>query len=196
VFNGVSLSTFRFVPDPGPDAPLVFLGRVEPIKGPHLAIEVARRVGIPLIIAGNVPSEHQNWFDAAIRPHLDGANVSYIGPVNDVEKSALLGSASAFMMPILWEEPFGLVMAEAMACGTPIIGLRAGAVPEVVEDGVTGFVADDVDGLVAAVGRIHKIDRSACRSRVKQLFSDEALVEAYLAIYHDMLTNRVKSSAT
>ena len=96
-------------------------------------------------------------------------------------------------MPILWDEPFGLVMAEAMACGTPIIGLRRGAVPEVVEDGVTGFVADDLDGLVAALGRIHEIHRPACRARVELFFSDGAVVDGYEAIYRDMLATRVKS---
>jgi glycosyltransferase involved in cell wall biosynthesis len=188
VFNGVSLATFRFTPDPGADAPLVFLGRIEEIKGPHLAIEVARRAGLPLIIAGNIPSEHQDWFDAAIRPHLDDVHVCYIGPVNDEEKSALLGGARALMMPILWEEPFGLVMAEAMACGTPVIGLRRGSVPEVIEDGVTGFVTDDVSGLVAAVARLDQIERASCRDRAERYFSQDALVEGYLAIYRDLLS--------
>jgi glycosyltransferase involved in cell wall biosynthesis len=190
VFNGVPLATYRFALDPGRDAPLVFLGRIEEIKGPHLAIEVARRLGTHLVLAGNIPTEHRAWFDSNIAPHLDGVAVSYVGPVNDAEKNTLLGGARAFLMPVLWDEPFGIVMAEAMACGTPIVGLRRGAVPEVVEDGVTGFVADDVSGLVAAVERIHQISRSACRARVERLFSDDALVNAYLAIYHDMLRDR------
>jgi len=102
----------------------------------------------------------------------------------------LLGEARALLMPILWEEPFGIVMAEAMACGTPVIGLARGAVPEVVEHGVTGYVADNVEGLVAAVGQLGNIDRVACRTRVEQLFSDVAVTDAYLAVYAEILSAR------
>ena len=190
VFNGVPLSTYRFSPDPGPDAPLVFLGRIERIKGPHLAIEVARRAGLPLVIAGNVPPEHRGFFEVEVAPHIDGKRVKYIGPVNDKQKNELLGQARALLMPILWEEPFGIVMAEAMGCGTPVIGLARGAVPEVVEHGVTGYVADNVEGLVAAVGQLGNIDRVACRTRVEQLFSDVAVTDAYLAVYAEILSAR------
>lgn len=190
VFNGVPLSTYRFCPDPALEAPLVFLGRIEKIKGPHLAIEIARRAGIPLVIAGNVSPEHRGFFEAEIAPHVDGVRVKYIGPVDDQQKNVLLGQARAFLMPILWEEPFGIVMAEAMACGTPVIGFSRGAVPEVVEHGVTGFVADDIEGLVAAVNQVGKIERAACRARVERLFSDEAVTDAYLAVYAEMLSAR------
>jgi glycosyltransferase involved in cell wall biosynthesis len=185
--NGVPLARFDFRPATAPDAPLVFLGRVEEIKGPHLAIEVARRTGLPLVIAGNVPPEHQAWFDANIAPLVDGARVSFVGPVDDAQKNALLGRARAFLMPILWEEPFGIVMAEAMACGVPVIGLGRGAVPEVVEDGVTGFVCADVEEMVAAVGRLPGISRAACRARAARLYSEEAVLEGYLAVYRAML---------
>jgi glycosyltransferase involved in cell wall biosynthesis len=190
VFNGVPLEVFEFRPDLGPDAPLVFLGRVEEIKGPHLAIETARRVKLPLVIAGNVPREHRAWFEANIAPHVDGQRVVFRGPVNDSQKNELLGSARALLMPILWDEPFGIVMAEAMACGTPVLGLSRGAVPEIVEHGVTGFVAEDVDGLVAAAGRLQEINRAACRVRVERLFSDASTVDAYLAVYSEMLSAR------
>ena len=189
VFNGVPLSTFRFQPDVAGDAPFVFLGRIEEIKGPHLAIEIARRAGRRLVLAGNVPPEHEAWFDAHVAPHLDGDRVVYVGPVDDAQKNDLLGRAAAFLMPILWDEPFGIVMAEAMACGTPVIGLRRGAVPEVVEDGRTGFVRDDVDGLVRALADLDGIDRAACRERVERLFSDDAVVEGYLAIYREMIAS-------
>jgi glycosyltransferase involved in cell wall biosynthesis len=190
VFNGVPLETYCYRPDPGPEAPFVFLGRIEEIKGPHLAIEIAQRTGVPLVIAGNVPSEHRRWFEAAIVPHIDGSRVSYIGPVNDTEKNELLGRARALLMPIVWDEPFGMVMIEAMACGTPVLGLARGAVPEVVENGVTGFISNDVDGLVGAVRRLGEIDRAACRARVERLFSDSAVTEAHLAVYRDMLAVR------
>ncbi len=187
VSNGVPLAAYDFRPDPGREAPLVFLGRVEEIKGPHLAIEAAKRAGLPLVIAGNVPSEHRAWFEVNIAPHIDGRGVVYAGPVDDARKNALLGRARALLMPVLWEEPFGIVMAEAMACGTPVIGFARGAVPEVVEDGVTGFVTDDVEGMVRAVARLGEIDRKACRARVEALFSDRAVVEGYLGVYRDMI---------
>ena len=186
VYNGVSMDTFSFTASVAADAPLVFLGRIEHIKGPHLAIEVARRVGMPLVIAGNIPPEHQGYFDKHVKPWIDGTSVKYIGPVDDQQKSELLGQARALLMPILWEEPFGIVMAEALACGTPVIGLRRGSVPEVVEDGVTGFVRDDVDGLIEAVGRIAELSRAACRSAAERMFSDEVVVEGYLDVYREM----------
>jgi glycosyltransferase involved in cell wall biosynthesis len=190
VFNGIPLATYKYCPDPGPAAPLVFLGRIEEIKGPHLAIKIARRAGIPLVIAGNIPAEHRGWCEAHIAPHIDGENVTYLGPVNDQQKNDLLGRARAFLMPILWEEPFGIVMAEAMACGAPVIGFARGAVPEVVEHGVTGFVVNDIDDFVAAAGRLGEIDRAACRTRVEWLFSDTAVVEEYLKVYSEMMAAR------
>ncbi|WP_143149216.1 glycosyltransferase [Hyphomicrobium sp. CS1BSMeth3] len=185
--NGVPLDTYTFVPHVSERAPLVFLGRVEEIKGPHLAIEIARRAGCPLVIAGNIPDEHRAWAEAHVLAHVDGEAVRYIGSVDDAQKNALLGAAAAMLMPIVWDEPFGIVMAEAMACGTPVLGLRRGAVPEVVEDGITGFVRDDVDGLVAAVHQLSDIDRANCRARVAQLYSAEAVVEGYLGVYRSVI---------
>jgi glycosyltransferase involved in cell wall biosynthesis len=187
VLDGVSLSTYEFCPDPGPDAPLVFLGRIEEIKGPHRAIEVARRTGLPLIIAGNVPPAHRDFFEAEVKPHIDGSQITYVGPVDDKTKNALLGGARALMMPISWEEPSGIVMPEAMACGTPVVGLNRGAVSEYVAHGVTGYVAEDVDGLVEGVRRLDAIDRAACRDRVERLFSDTAVVAAYENVYEEMI---------
>lgn len=187
VFNGVPMSVYDFVPAVPDDAPLVFLGRVEHIKGTHLAIEIAQRSGRRLVIAGNIPSGHEHYFDTQVKPHVDGQRVTYIGPVDDARKNALLGSAAAFLMPILWEEPFGIVMAEALACGTPVLGLRRGAVPEVVEDGVTGFVCDTVDELVLAEQRLSEISRDASRKRAERLFSDHAVVDAYIGVYRQIL---------
>jgi glycosyltransferase involved in cell wall biosynthesis len=187
VYNGVPMNVYDFVPTVADDAPLVFLGRIEHIKGTHLAIEIARRTGRRLVIAGNIPREYQAYFDEQVKPHLDGERITYMGPVVDKQKNVLLGGAAAFLMPILWEEPFGIVMAEALACGTPVLGLRRGAVPEVVEDGVTGFVRDDVDGLVDAVGRLGELDRRASRERAERMFSDHAIVEAYLDVYRELI---------
>lgn len=188
VYNGVPLATYDFRPDVDPSAPLLFLGRIEEIKGPHVAIEAARRSGRRLVLAGNIPPEHRGWFDAHVAPHVDGEQVSYVGPVDDRRKNELLGGAAAFLMPILWDEPFGIVMAEAMACGTPVLGFDRGAVPEVVEDGRTGIVCDDLDGLVAAIGRLATIDRGACRARAERLFSDAVIVDEYLKVYREMVS--------
>ena len=186
--NGVPLETFTFQPRVAPDAPFVFLGRIEEIKGPHLAIELARRCGRKLIIAGNIPEEKRAWVKAEVMPHVDGKQVSYIGPVDDAQKNALLGQAAAFLMPILWDEPFGIVMAEALACGTPVLGLRRGAVPEVVDDGVTGFVRDTLDELVEAAAALPSLDRAACRRAVELRYSENTVVEEYLAVYRRALT--------
>lgn len=186
VYNGVSMDTYNFVPAVPSDAPLAFLGRIEPIKGPHLAIELAKRAGASLVIAGNIPDEHQSFFAREIEPHIDANRVRYIGPVDDRQKSALLGSARALLMPILWEEPFGIVMAEALACGTPVLGFDRGAVAEVVEDGVTGVVRGDLTELVVATDRLMEIDRRACRARAERLFSGDALVDGYMALYQQM----------
>jgi len=187
VYNGVRLELYDFQPYAGPDAPLVFLGRIEEIKGPHLAIEIARQAGRPLLIAGNIPAEHQGWFDRTVAPAIDGERVRYLGPVNDREKNALLGRAAALLMPVLWEEPFGIVMAEALACGTPVIGLARGAVAEVVDNGRTGFVCGSVDEMVAAVANLPTIDRAACRKTAELRFSDRVLVDSFEAIYREML---------
>lgn len=185
--NGVPLETYDFRSNPGPDAPLVFLGRVEKVKGPHLAIAIARQARVPLVIAGNVSREHRSFFDAEIRPHVDSRWVTYVGPVDDIAKNTLLGSARALLMPILWEEPFGMVMVEAMACGTPVIGFARGAVPEIVEHGKTGFIGETVDDLVVAVDRLQAISRATCRARTERLFSDRGMVDAYERVYLEML---------
>ncbi|WP_263784441.1 glycosyltransferase family 4 protein [Salinibacter grassmerensis] len=188
VYNAVSMETYDYVEEVSSDDPLVFLGRIEPIKGTHRAIEVAQRTQRELIIAGNVNEGHTAYFQERVEPHLDGSQIRYVGTVDDVEKNEMLGRSVALLMPIDWEEPFGLVMAEAMACGTPVIGLRHGAVGEVVDDGTTGFVCDTVDEMVEAVGRIGTINRAACRERCETLFSQKALVDSYERVYEARIT--------
>jgi glycosyltransferase involved in cell wall biosynthesis len=187
IYNGVPVERFECADTVAGDAPLVFLGRIEEIKGPHLAIDVARKAGRSLVLAGNVPDEHQGFFDTKVKPHIDGMKVKYLGPVDDVEKSSLLASAAALLMPILWNEPFGIVMAEALACGTPVIGLSRGAVPEVIQDGVTGAVCRTPDEMVEAAQRPHVFDRMACRRDAENRFSTAALVGAYEDLYADVL---------
>jgi glycosyltransferase involved in cell wall biosynthesis len=190
-YNAVDSDQYEFRSRVEPDAPLVFLGRVDWIKGPHLAIEVAKRIGRRLIIAGNVPEHHKHreYFEKEILPHVDGDFIRYAGPVDDGQKNELLGQAAALLMPVLWEEPFGIVMAEALACGTPVIGLRRGAIPEVVSNGINGFVCEDVGQMVSAVARWGEIDRSACRRSMEDRFSNTSLVAEYLRIYTTMLAS-------
>ena len=183
IYNAVPIDTYTVSPHVPADAPLVFLGRIEHIKGPHLAIEAARRAGRTIVLAGNVPDEHQDFFEREVRPFIDGVHVKYIGPVDDRQKNDLLGSAAAFLMPILWDEPFGMVMTEALACGTPVIGFNRASVPEIVDDGVNGFVVRDVDAMVDAIGRVAAIDRRACRTTVENRFSDRVIVSEYETLY-------------
>ena len=152
MFNCVDAAIYTAVTAVPDDAPLAFLGRIERIKGTHTALQIARAAGRRLVIAGNVADP--GYFLAEIEPHIDGDLVSYIGEVDDGEKNRLLGHAAAMLMPIEWEEPFGIVMAEAFACGTPVIGFARGSVPEVVREGVNGFVVNTVDDAVRAVARL------------------------------------------
>ncbi len=170
------------------DGTLVFLGRIHPHKGTAEAIEVARRAGRPLVIAGIV--QDQAYFDAEVRPHLDDDRVRYVGPVGPAERDALLGSADALLHLVSFAEPFGLSMVEAMACGTPVIGTRLGSVPEVVADGRTGFVVDGLDGAVAALGRLDELERADCRAHVQERFSVERMVQGYLAVYDAVIGQR------
>ena len=145
---------------------------------------------IPLVIAGNIPAEYKGWFEVNVAPHIDDRLVRYVGPVNDAQKNALLGSARAFLMPISWEEPFGIVMAEAMACGTPVIGFRRGAVPEIVTHGETGFVVDTADEMVTAIECVASIDRGTVRRRCETHFSDDRICDAYIEIYRSIVDNK------
>lgn len=188
--NGVDLSIYDFVSEVSDDAPLVFLGRIEEIKGPHLAIEIAKRTNRRLVIAGNIPDDKRAWVEQNVLNHVDGQQITYIGPVNDTQKNQLLGQASAFLMPILWEEPFGIVMAEALACGTPVVGLRRGAVPEVVEHGISGIVCDTVDELISHINAPLSINRRACRDRAEGFYSEGVIVDQYANLYQKLVSQR------
>jgi glycosyltransferase involved in cell wall biosynthesis len=192
IHNAIDPSVYRHAPAVPADAPLVFLGRIEWIKGAHLAIEVARRSRRRLIIAGNVPDDsmHGKYFQTEVERWVDGDQVVYAGPVDDRAKSDLLAGAAALLMPVQWDEPFGIVMVESLACGTPVLGLCRGAVSEVIEDGITGFVCDDVDGMVAAVRKVSTLDRDRCRQAVIDRFSATTLVNAYESLYSELLAER------
>ena len=166
---------------------LAFLGRIAPEKGPGCAIRIARACGVPLRMAAKVSDADRPWFEAVIRPMLAdgpaGGGVELVGEITDREKPAFLSGAIALLMPISWPEPFGLVMIEAMACGTPVVAFNRGAVPEVVEDGRTGFIVDDEAGAVAAVARLGELSRAGVRAAFEARFTARRMAEDYLAIY-------------
>ena len=168
-----------------PDGALVFFGRIHPHKGTVEAIEVARRCDRPLVLAGIV--QDQEYFDALVRPHLDDDRVRYLGPVAAEDRDRVLGEADALLHLVSFAEPFGLSMVEAMACGTPVVGTRLGSVPEVVADGRTGWVVDDLDAAVRAVGRLGELSRESCRTHVEENFSVDRMVEGYLEVYRGVL---------
>jgi glycosyltransferase involved in cell wall biosynthesis len=163
---------------------LAFLGRICPEKRPDIAISIARRAGIKLKIAAKVDRVDEAYFRDTIRPMIDGREVELIGEINDAEKPQFLSGAIALLVPIDWPEPFGLVMIEAMACGTPVIAFDRGSVPEIIEPGVTGLIVRDEAAAVAAVRQVHSLSRAAVRRRFEQRFTAERMAEDYLALYH------------
>ena len=188
IHNCVELEKYAFQPVVAPDAPLVFLSRVERIKGAHTAIQIARRSGRRLLIAGNhgTTGEEGRYWEQEIAPCLGRDGIEYVGPVDDRQKNDLLGSAAAMVVPIEWDEPFGIVFAEALACGTPVISCPRGALPEIVRQGVDGYLVSGVDEGVLAVADLGKISRSACRARAEQCFSAAVVVAQYEALYKSL----------
>lgn len=198
IHNFVEPEKLTFVPHVPADAPLVFLSRIESIKGADLAIAIARAVGRRLILAGNhAPSgpEREFW-EAKIVPQLGRDGVEWVGEVNDAQKNELLGRASALLVPIQWDEPFGIVFAEALACGTPVLTCARGATPEIVEEGRTGFFLRTVEEGVAAVRRLGELDRAACRRAAASRFSAQVSGDAYLALYEELIAGASAKSST
>jgi glycosyltransferase involved in cell wall biosynthesis len=191
IYNFVDIELFQFQPKRADDAPLVFLSRVERIKGAHTAIAVARRTGRRLIIAGNHADSgpELEYWTRQIKPQLGGA-IEYVGPVDDAKKNALLGQAAALIVPIEWEEPFGLVFAEAMACGTPIISCPRGALPEIVRSGIDGFLINSVEEACLAVARLKTINRANCRERVEKHFSVPVIIAQYEQLYEERVAKQ------
>ncbi len=165
---------------------LAFLGRISPEKRLDTAISIAQRCGIPLKIAAKIDRADVDYFDETIRPRLLAAGVEYIGEIGDRDKSEFLSGAIALLVPIDWPEPFGLVMIEAMACGAPVIAFNRGSVPEIVEDGVTGFVVEDETSAAAAVRKVPSLSRSLIRRRFEERFTARRMAEDYLRLYRKM----------
>jgi glycosyltransferase involved in cell wall biosynthesis len=201
VHHGIDLDAFTFNAHPG--RYLAFLGRISPDKGLDVAIRVARRAGCPLMVAARPPlpfsdipevQRDREYYEQVVQPLLCEPGVELIGQVGGREKDAFLRNAAALLFPIRWPEPFGLVMPEALACGTPVLALRHGSVPEVVEDGVTGFICHFEGELVQAVERIPELDRRRCRAEAERRFSPAAMADAYEDVYSRLL-DRVPSRA-
>lgn len=187
--NFVELDRITFVPRVPADAPLVFLSRVESTKGPDVAIAIARASGRRLVLAGNRTERgpERDFWDREIAPRLGRDGIEWIGEVNDSRKNELLGTAAALVVPIQWDEPFGIVFVEALAAGTPVITCKRGATPEIVEPDRTGFFVDDVGSGVEAVGRLAQIDRATCRRSAETRFSSEACADQYIRLYQEAI---------
>ncbi len=170
-------------PMPGKPKHLGFLGRIAPDKGPDRAIRIARRAGVPLQMAAKVDRVDETYYRDKIRPMLDGRHVELVGEIGDTDKSAFLSACIGLLFPIDWPEPFGLVMIEAMACGTPVIAFNRGSVAEVIEDGVTGFIVENEAQAVDAVARLPELSRSRIRQRFEQRFTARRMAEDYLDLY-------------
>jgi len=188
VHHGLAAENYTF--DPAGGEGLLFLGRLTREKAPHAAIDIAIEAGVPLTLAGRVDPAARRYFKREVEPRLDHPLVRYVGEVGDAEKQALLGASRALLFPIDWPEPFGLVMIESMACGTPVIARPKGAAPEVIADGVTGVLADTREELVVAVKAVQRLDRKACRRHVEKHFSVAAMTAAYEQIYEKLVTGK------
>jgi glycosyltransferase involved in cell wall biosynthesis len=185
VHHGLPRDRLRF--SPGPGKYLAFLGRIAPEKRPDLAIEVARRAGVPLKIAAKVDRVDRDYYENVIRPRLKSADIEFIGEIAEKEKSEFLGDALALIFPIDWPEPFGLVMIEALACGTPVIARPCGSVAEVLRHGVTGLIHSEIDDLVDAVKRVGSLSRQACRQEFESRFTADLMAAGYELVYRRLI---------
>jgi glycosyltransferase involved in cell wall biosynthesis len=174
------------MPQPVPQSYLAFLGRISPEKGVDKAIRIAARAGMKLKIAAKVDNADKKYFETEIKPLLSQGHVEFIGEIDDTQKPAFLSGAHATLFPIDWPEPFGLVMIESMACGTPVIAFNCGSVPEVVDHGVTGFIVDDIDAAVAAVGKVHTLSRARVRATFDRRFTARRMAEDYIDVYESL----------
>ena len=190
IHNGLDIDSYPFNGNDGREDHLLFLSRISREKGAHLAISVARRLGRRLVLAGNVESHDEEYFRTSVLPEIDGDQVQYIGEVDYQRKRDVLQQPHCLLAPLTWDEPFGLFMVEAMACGTPVVGLDRGSVSEVVRHGETGFVVDTLEEMTAAVGRVDSIDRWQCRLDAQRRFDYRKMVDRYVAAYE-----RVRSEA-
>ena len=175
------------MPKPVKPSYFAFLGRIAPEKGIDRAIRIAQHCGVPLKVAAKVDGADREYFDEKIEPMIRSGNVEYIGEINDNDKSEFLSGAIALLVPIDWPEPFGLVMIEAMACGTPVIAFNRGSVPELIDDGVTGFIVEDINGAIGAVDRLGQLSREKIRQRFEERFTARRMAQDYLSAYRNLI---------
>lgn len=187
VYNGIDTSVYPFQSEPAQPAYLAFVGRLSPEKGPQEAIAIAKAAGLPLKMAGKVDPVDRAFYQEQIAPLIDGEQIQYLGEVSHEEKVQLLGGATVTLFPITWREPFGLVMIESMATGTPVIGMSLGSVPEVIAHGKTGFVCHTQEQMIASVSAATKLSRQACRDHVMERFSVASMVNEYERAYQMVL---------
>lgn len=190
VYNGIDLDAHKFYATSQNPPYLAFLGRLSPEKGPHLAIKIAKRSGWHLKIAGKVDRVDVNYFEQEVKPHIDGRQIEFLGEVNHVQKNALMGGAVATLFPITWQEPFGLVMIESMAAGTPVIAMKRGSAAEIIAHGQTGFLCQTVEECLTALEQVSELDRAACRKHILQNFSVQGMIDGYEAVYRQILMER------
>ncbi len=189
IHHGIDVAPFAFSGATGEY--LLFFGRIHPEKGVREAIDVAQRVGIKLVIAGII--QDRDYFTTEVEPHIDGTTVEYLGSVGPDRKADMLGGALALLHLISFDEPFGLSLIESMACGTPVIAFRRGSMPELIRQGETGYLVDDVEGAVKAVSAINTIDRSACRTDVIRRFTSARMARDYVRVYQQILNREARN---
>ena len=192
IYHGLPTEQFQFRPNPGDY--LAFLGRISPEKRADRAIEIAKRAGMPLKLAAKVDRADRRYFKRVIEPLLAESHVDWVGEITDRDKNEFLGSAYALLFPIDWPEPFGLVMIEAMACGTPVIAYNSGSVPEVMEDGVTGFIVEGLDDAAKAVSRVCDVSRARCRNTFERRFAASRMASDYIEIYKRLIETDMRKS--
>jgi len=191
VYNGIEPKDYPFISQPKEPPYLAFLGRFSPEKGPHKAISIAKQSGWHLKMAGKVDTVDAKFFEQEILPHIDCQQIEYLGEINHTEKAELLGNAAATLFPINWQEPFGLVMIESMATGTPVIGMNFGSVPEVIDQGKTGFICQNYEEMIQMIPATLELDRRDCRESVENKFSVSQMVDGYEAVYQQIIKDRV-----
>ncbi len=185
VYNAIDFTKYTLVENIKEHAPLMFLGRIEKVKGCHTAIRVALETGNKLLIGGNISplEDERKYFEKEIKPYIDGKQIVFLGPLNDEEKNVYLGQSKVLLFPIEWDEPFGMVMVEAMACGTPVVALNCGSVAEVVDEGTTGYICESVEDMKSKLFQLGSINRMECRSYAIKRFDVSEIAQKYLSLF-------------
>lgn len=191
VYNAIDINSHQFYAVPENPPYLAFLGRMSPEKGPHLAIAIAKQTGLTLKMAGKVDEFNKDFFEREVQPLIDGQQIQYLGEADHNQKNALIGGAVAILFPITWREPFGLVMIESMAAGTPVIAMKLGSTSEVIAHGKTGFLCNNIEECVSAVSKIDKLDRYTCRGYVANRFNVQKMTHDYEAVYRQVLATQL-----